>query len=595
MPDAKETILHGIAASPGIAIGEALVVSSFYSSLFEPECKHVSADRVEDEVEKFHRGLDVARMDLKAMQRRIQRELDAKEASIFDAHLLVVDDRMLHSEVEQLIRAQSCGAAYAFYVTITRYIKALSAMSDDYIRERADDIKDVASRILSNLHNSRRPALDHLEGRRVLVASDLTPSATALLDRENVLAFAVGSGSQTSHTAILARSMKIPAVVGLKDVSIAVNSGESIIVDGYVGMVIIHPSDSTIELYRQKELQEDRLYRELVHESRLRPETVDGYCVQLAANVDNPGDIKIARRFGAAGIGLFRTEYLFINREDPPSEEEQFEVYRELLSGMGGQSATIRTIDVGGDKLQATLNSLNEPNPFLGLRGVRLCLRERPEVLRTQLRAMMRASVFGKLKIMFPMISSTLEVVELKEILAGVREELKQERIAFSDKVEVGIMIETPAAALLADSLAGMVDFFSIGTNDLIQYTIAVDRGNEKVAYLYNPTHPAVLELIHRTAEAANRNNIWVSVCGEMAGSPLYTPLLAGLGIHELSMSPYSLGQVRRVIRKMRMHEAEEVAMAAMRCTTSAAALELSVNYLRSIVPDVLDISSKGL
>lgn len=591
----KETILHGIAASPGIAIGEVLIVNSFYTSFREPDIKTVEPDNIENEIKAFERALDVTRAELRVMQKRIQAELDDKEASIFDAHLLIVDDRMILNEVEMLVKAEKWSAAYAFYSTINRYVKALAAMPDVYIRERADDIKDVASRILSNLHGNRQPILDNLGGKKVIVAHDLTPSATALLDRENVLGFAVGTGSQTSHTAILARSMKIPAIVGVKDISITLKTGDKVIIDGYVGNAIIHPTESTIRLYHQKETQEEKLYAELIHESRLRPETLDGFRIQLAANVDGIADVKSAKRFGTAGVGLFRTEYLFINKNKLPTENEQFEIYREMISSLNGHPVTIRTLDLGGDKLSETLNSLAEPNPFLGLRAVRLCLRERPDILRTQLRAMLRASVYGSLKILFPMITSTTEVTALIDILNEIKADLKKEKISFKDDVEIGIMIETPAAALIAEALAELVDFFSIGSNDLIQYTLAVDRGNERVAYLYLPTHPAVLGLIEKTVSAARRKNIWVSVCGEMAGVPQYTPLLVGLGVHELSMSPMSLGTIRRTIRKIKMHEAEDIAQRALKCTNAQDALDLSVNYLREIAPDVFDLSTKGL
>ncbi len=591
----KEMILHGIAASPGIAIGEVLIVNSFYTSFQEPDIKTADPEKLDEEIELFNKALDVTRKELQEMQKRIQKELDEKEASIFDAHLLIVDDQMILSEVELLVKTQNMSASYAFYSTINRYVNALSTMPDSYIRERADDIKDVASRILSNLHGTKRPILDNLGSPKIVIAHDLTPSATALLDRENVQAFAVGTGSQTSHTAILARSMKIPAVVGVKDISMQLKNGDRVIVDGYVGTTILNPTESTIKLYHQKASQEEKLYAELIHESRLRPETVDGFCIQLAANVDNIEDVKSAKRFGAAGVGLFRTEYLFINRTKVPTEDEQFEIYREMIASMNGHPVTIRTLDIGGDKLAETLIALAEPNPFLGLRAVRLCLRERPDLIRTQLRAMLRASVFGNLKILFPMITSTAEVESLLQIISELKAQLKREKIGFKDDIEVGIMIETPAAALMSEALAELVDFFSIGSNDLIQYTLAVDRSNEKVAYLYQPTHPAVLYLIHRTVVAARRKNIWVSVCGEMAGAPQYIPLLVGLGVHELSMSPISLGTIRRTIRKMKMHKAEEIAHRALNCTRASEALEQSQEYLKEVIPDILKLTTKGI
>ena len=594
MAEKKETILYGIPASPGVAIGEVMVVSTFYTSFREPERKSIVSGQAETEIRRLTTALDITRQELLNMQRRLQNELDAKEASIFDAHLLIVDDQMLRKEAEQLVAGQNYSSDYAFYITVSRYVNAIAAMNDDYLRERADDIRDVACRVLSNLQGARGPVLDNLPGRRIVIAKDLTPSATATLDRQNVMAFAVGSGSQTSHTAILARSMNIPAVVGIKDIWERLEDGDMVIIDGYSGSIILHPSETTVKFYQQKESKDEKLFTDLAHESRLRPETLDGYCIQLAANVDNLEDVRNAKRFGAAGIGLYRTEYLFLRRDILPDEEEQFKTYRAMLTEMGGQAVTIRTIDVGGDKLADTLTSLSEPNPFLGLRAVRLCLREKRALLRTQLRAMLRAGAYGNLKLLFPMISCADEVCELKVMLEEIKAELKKEGIPFASSYEIGVMIEIPAAAIIAETLAEMVDFFSIGSNDLIQYTLAVDRGNDKVAYLYQPTHPAVLNLIMKTVAAAKKKNIWVGLCGEMAGNPVYLPLLLGMGIHELSMTPVALGAVRRVVRRLKMHEAEEVVHKAINSSTARDALKVCQDLIEQIDPDIFDLQGKN-
>jgi len=590
-----ESILHGIPASPGIAIGEVMLVGSFQASFSEPANQSIAPALVEREIARFRHALDLTRVELNVMQKRLQQEIDVREAGIFDAHLLIVDDQMLYREVVQNITTQYQSAEYAFFKTLNRYVNAIGMMNDDYIRQRTDDLKDVGCRILSHLGSGTRHQLEHLTGKRIIAAHDLTPSATVQIDRENVLAFAVETGSQTSHTAILARSMKIPAVVGIHDLCKILTDTATIIVDGYVGSVIINPSETTIQLYQEKENVEAKLYADLLTESRLRPETRDGFCVQLAANVDSMDELRTARKFGAAGIGLFRTEYLFVHREHLPTEEEQFNTYRDIISGMNGQPVTIRTIDAGGDKLGDTIAALAEPNPFLGLRAIRLCLQEQPQLLHTQLRAMLRASTAGHLKIMFPMIACSEEVIKLKEMVEDVKQELSREKIAFDKKVEVGIMIETPAAALQAETLAELVDFFSIGSNDLIQYTLAADRSNDKVAYLYQPTHPAVLELIKRTADAGRSHNVWVSMCGEMAGNPLYLPLLLGLGLNELSMSPVSLGNVRRTIRNLTMREAELAAQDALGSKNAAEALDCCRKVLQSCAPDVLNLTTKGL
>ncbi|MDD3119765.1 MAG: phosphoenolpyruvate--protein phosphotransferase, partial [Victivallales bacterium] len=410
-----------------------------------------------------------------------------------------------------------------------------------------------------------------------------------------VMGFAVGTGSQTSHTAILARSMKIPAIFGVKNIHAQLADGDLVVIDGYTGTIVLHPTESTVAFYRRKEEQDQKRFSELTHESRLRPETLDGYSIQLAANIDGPDDIDKAKQFGAAGIGLYRTEYLFLRREVLPDEEEQFAVYRDMLSGMDGRPVIIRTIDVGGDKLRDTLTALAEPNPFLGLRAVRLCLRERRDLLRTQLRALLRAGVYGNLKILFPMICCTEEVEELKHILTEIRQELKGEGIPFSDHYEIGIMIEIPAAAIVAGTLAEMVDFFSIGSNDLIQYTLAVDRSNDKVAYLYQPAHPAVLNLIMMTVTAAKKKNIWVSLCGEMAADPLYLPLLLGLGIHELSMTPVALGAVRRVIRRLHMHEAQEVARLALESHNATEVLNACRELVIKADPEIFRLEQQSI
>jgi len=591
----NESILHGIPASPGIAIGEVMLVGSFQASFTEPDNQTIAPALAEREVARFRHALDLTRVELHLMQKRLQQELDAREAGIFDAHLLIVDDQMLYREVVQAISTQYQAAEYAFYKVLNRYVNAIGTMSDDYIRQRTDDLKDVGSRVLSHLGGVNRHLLEHLPGKRIIVAHDLTPSATVQIDRNNVLGFAVETGSQTSHTAILARSMKIPAVVGIHDLCAQSADGGTIIIDGYVGAVIINPTATTIDLYRQKENSEEKLYADLLTESRLRPETRDGFCIQLAANVDSLEELHTARKFGAAGIGLFRTEYLFVHRDHLPTEEEQYNTYREMLGNMNGQPVTIRTIDAGGDKLGDTIAAMSEPNPFLGLRAIRLCLREHPELLHTQLRALLRASPAGRLKIMFPMISCVEEVVRLREMVETVKGELSQENRTFDKKVEVGIMIETPAAALQADTLAELVDFFSIGSNDLIQYTLAADRSNDKVAYLYQPTHPAVIELILRTADAGRAHNVWVSLCGEMAANPLYLPLLLGVGLNELSMSASALGNVRRAIRQLAMHDAEATVKAALAAKSAEDALECCREVLRRNVPEILDLATKGI
>ncbi len=591
----KEIVFHGIAASPGIAIGQVLLLAGHHGEYdHAQEDRQLNPDELNLEIERFKKALDKTRNDIIELQKRVQSSLEEREASIFDAHLLIVDDQMLMMEVTEFIRKKGKTAEAAFTQTIQRYISAISAMQDQYLKERADDVKDVASRIVSNLRGLERPVLDHLPGQRVIISRDLTPSDTALLDRENVQAFAIETGSRTSHTAILARSMKIPAVVGMQHIVERLHNGDLIIVDGFIGLVIVNPKQETLELYALKESKKEKFYADLLKESRLRPETLDGYCVQLAANIESIDDIEDAKRYGAAGVGLFRTEFLFINEIELPSEEKQFQIYKKAAEAMQGQPVVIRTLDLGGDKLTAAQAAFHEPNPFLGLRAVRLCL-DRPEIIRPQIRAILRAGAFGQVRMMFPMVTCADELDRLYRIVDEVKADLKSSKTPFDEYMEIGIMVEIPSAALAAETLAKKVDFFSIGTNDLVQYTMAVDRGNEKVAYLYQPSHPAILELIKRTVDAAKENSIWVSVCGEMAGDPKFAPLLVGLGVHELSMSPIALGPLRRIVRRLKMHDAETLVAEALKCEVAEKPLELSETLLYRVAPDIVNLAIKGV
>ncbi len=596
MSEAKEKIYHGIGASPGIAIGKVLLIKEHSTSYVKPEDTTITPEQVDAEIEKFDRALNRTRNELEDLQKRVLNKLQSHEASIFDAHLLIVDDQMLQSEVHDSIRNQLISADCAFFKIMERYVTAISVMKDDYIKERVADIKDVASRVLANLRETNRPALDYLEDMRIIIAHDLTPSDTVLLDRQKVQAFAIESGSNTSHTAILARSMQIPSVVNIQgNIVDKLENDDNIIVDGFIGTVIVHPSEKTRKAYQLKAKEEGRFYIDLIRESRLRPETLDGFTVQLASNIETLADIQTAKKFGTSGVGLFRTEYMYMGNKELPTEEAQVETFKNLIKEMNGEPVIVRTLDIGGDKYCENLSLRKEANPFLGLRAIRLCLHECQDVFRTQLRALLRAGAIGNLKIMLPMISCVQEVLQVKKIIENLKKELSKEGLPFNRNIEVGIMIETPAAALMAEHFAKHVDFFSIGTNDLIQYTIAIDRDNERVSYLYEPTNPAILYLIKNVVEAAKKNRIWVSVCGQMAGSPQYVPLLLGMGVHELSMVPMSLGAIRRIIRKLNMHEAEVAAEKALKCSKAQDALNISLELLKKIEPEITDLAFRGL
>lgn len=581
----KEILFHGIPASPGIAIAPVRLIDPDAGSAPVSEKRtQITQDQVDQEIDLFSQAVASARDEIRSLRDSLQGE----EAQIFDAHLLIASDRMLANEVTAMIRKRLFPAERAFTEVIDRYVETISNMPDKYFRERATDIRDVAKRIgkfLSGMSAGETAAPAPTEPE-VIIARDLTPSDTATLDRTKVLGFAIETGSTTSHTAIVARSMKLPAVVGMQRLFNRLENGDRVIIDGYLGMVVINPEPETIAFYEEKIARQNQLLEELQKESSMTAETLDGYQIHLAANVEGVDGLDEVIRSGAAGIGLFRTEYLFMNKSVLPDEETQFKTYRLLAERMQGQPVIIRTLDVGGDKISALLTEQSEPNPFLGLRAIRLSM-SHPELMRTQMRAILRAARFGNIKILFPMISSVGELDSLLAMLEDVKEALKAEQIPYSPQVEIGVMIEVPAAALIADQLAEKVDFFSIGSNDLVQYTLAVDRTNEKVAHLYNPMHPAVIELIARAAKAARDHHIWIGCCGELAGYTQFTPLLVGLGIQEFSMSCASLAPVRRVIRRLSRIEAEKLVEQIRSVADPQKAMELCQEFLVRIAPDV--------
>jgi phosphotransferase system enzyme I (PtsI) len=465
----------------------------------------------------------------------------------------------------------------------------LSAIEDDYLRERAADMRDVTTRVLNNLLGLEEEAdLRQLKEPCIIISHDLTPSNTAQFDKRNVLGFATDVGSKTSHTAIMARSLRIPAVVGLKDVSGQVESGQYVLLDGLNGVLILNPTDQTLYEYGQIILRQATLQqrlRDLLSEPAV---TLDGHRVLLNANIEQAADAEQVKANGADGVGLFRTEYLFLNREHLPGEEQQYQSYREAAAALKPLPVVIRTLDLGGDKFLAHMQMPTELNPFLGWRAIRISLQER-DIFRAQLRAILRASAEGNLKMMYPMISGLEELKQANALLEEYKAELRQEKIPFDENLEVGAMIETPSAAMVADSLAKHVKFFSIGTNDLIQYSLAVDRMNEKIAHLYEPTHPAIVRLIRITVDAAHKRGVRVSVCGEMAGDPVLTPLLLGLGVDELSAAPSLVPPVKFVIRRLKLSEARELAAFALECESAAEILARCQELTWAIAPGLFE------
>ncbi len=560
-PKGDGRMFKGIAASPGIEIGQVFLFKQQQPAL---RMCSISPDEVEQEQARFHGAIAAARQQLEGIISKTEAELGQDKADIFRAHLLILEDAMLLNEVDEKIRSQLLNAENALSQVVEKFVAAFENMEDEYIKARAADIRDVGDRVIRNLLGVRHWSLAGIAGEVIVVARDLTPSDTAQLDRKMVKAFVTDVGSRTSHTAIMARSLGIPAVVGLGEFSDLAADGDTIIVDGNDGLVILNPDAPALDHYRQ--LQQE--YRCYVDELRqLRDCACETRCktrrVEIAANIGKPGDCAGALENGAEGIGLYRTEFFYMDRPELPGEQEQFEAYRAVAQTMKPRPVIIRTLDIGGDKKLPYLEIPEEVNPFLGWRAIRLCL-DRRDIFKTQLRAILRASHYGLLRIMYPMISSVEEVRQANCVLAQAREELEQEGLPYDRDMQVGIMVEIPSAAVIADLLAREVDFFSIGTNDLIQYTLAVDRMNERIAHLYEPLHSAVLRLIKNVIDASHQAGKWTGMCGEMAGDAVAAPILLGMGLDEFSMSPGSIPRVKKVIGALSYQEARQIAERAL-------------------------------
>ncbi len=579
----NEFILKGIPAAPGITIGKAYPL---YDEEIRIPRKKIRENLVQNEIIRFKKALARTRSEILVIHERIAKEMGMEKARIFGAHLMVLEDEVLISEVIAKLKKDRLVVEYIFWKVLEKYIKVLSKSDDEYLRERVSDITDVGRRILKNLLGSKHRSLGELKEKAVVVAYDLSPSDTAVMHRGNVIAFATDIGGRTSHTAIMAKSLEIPAVVGLETVTSSVRDGSVIIVDGNRGMTIINPSRQTIKKYQLEKKRFERFEKHLLKLKDLPAETLDGKEIELAANIELPTDVPSVLAHGAKGIGLYRTEYMYMNRKDLPSEDEQFKAYKGAALSISPHSIVVRTLDLGGDKFLSQFEVPHEMNPFLGWRAIRFCL-AKPDIFKTQLRAILRASHYGKLKIMYPMISGVEELRQANAILKEVKEELKKKSVPFDKAIEVGAMIEVPSAALTSDVLAKEVKFFSIGTNDLIQYALAVDRVNEKIAYLYEPAHPAVLRLIKTVVDNGHRENIWVGMCGEMAGDVTLTMILLGLGLDELSTSPIIVPEVKRIIRAIKYEDARKVAEEALSLSTGKEVEALAKAKLKEAIPHI--------
>lgn len=581
-----ERQFRGVPVSEGICRGPVVLLGGALEMARRVE---VPEARLSQEVGRLEAALVTTREQIHQVQRRVVVEMGAKEGGIFDAHLLLLEDRMVIDEVIRFILDERVTAEFAFDTVTRRYMDALGKVEDAYLRERASDLRDVAARVLQNL-TGRAQTVD-LRGLKepcIIVAHDLSPSVTAQLDKRVVLGFATDIGGRTSHTAIMARSLGIPAVVGLGQITRELTTGDECLLDGFHGLVISRPSAASLAAYGQFAQKRATIQEKLREVIRLPAVTRDGHRVTLSANIEHASDSAAVTASGADGVGLFRTEYLFIERKTLPTEEEQFQAYSAVAAALKPRPVVIRTLDLGGDKFLTDLEVSPEINPFLGWRAIRFCLQQQ-DIFRAQLRAILRAGVEGNVRMMYPMLSGLEELRQATELLDRCKTELRAEGLPFDAHMETGAMIETPSAALVADALAKRLAFFSIGTNDLIQYTLAADRTNERVAHLYDPTHPAILRLIKMTVDAAHARGLWVSLCGEIAGEPALVPLLLGLGVDELSVAASVVPQVKYLVRRVSMQEARELAEFGLQHESSAEILTRCQELARRAAPELFE------
>jgi len=572
--------LKGIAAAGGISIGPAYKLGKEEFSVL---ATRIAWDDIPAQIQLFEEALIKTRREIIELQKRISGEMGQEEAQIFDAHLLVLEDRMLIEEVISRLKKEQLNVAYIFSEVLKKYISVFSKIEDEYLKERTSDINDVGKRILRNLLGKEKRGLGELKEKAVIVAHDLSPSDTAAMHKKNVAGFVTDIGGKTSHTAIMAKSLEIPAVVGVEGATLKIKPGDILIVDGSLGLVIVDPDEATLKEYQEELVKLKGIAERFLSVKDLPAVTPDGRTIEISANIEFPDEVPSAKLHGCQGIGLYRTEFFYMNRKDSPTEEEHYQAYKYVAEEMSPHPVVIRTLDLGGDKFLSQFNVPNEMQPFLGWRAIRFCL-ARPDIFKLQLRAILRASVHGNLRLMYPMISGIEELRQANAFFREAKDELKQKGLAYNDSMEVGVMIEVPSAAMTADILAKEVNFFSIGTNDLIQYSLAVDRGNEKVAYLYEPAHPAVLRLIRNVIDAAHLANIKVAMCGEMAGEPSLALILLGLGLDEFSMPPQMIPELKFIIRAVGFKTAQEIAGQAFGFVTGSEVEKFAQDKLAEIL-----------
>lgn len=572
--------LKGIAAASGIAIGPAYKIGK---EDYAVPRQQITEQDIPIQIQLFEEALIKTRREIIDLQKRIASDMGKDEAEIFDAHLLVLEDRMLIEEVISRLKKEQLSVAFIFSEVLKKYVEVFSKIEDEYLKERTADINDVGKRVLRNLLGREHKGWEQIKEKVVVVAHDLSPSDTAAMHKQNVCAFVTDIGGKTSHTAIMAKALEIPAVVGIEGVTARIKTGDILIVDGTGGVLIIAPDEETLRSYQEEEVKLRGVAERFLAVKDLPAVTIDGKAVEVSGNIEFPEEVPSVKLHGGQGIGLYRTEFFYMNRKDAPTEEEHFQAYKYVAETMNPHSVIIRTLDLGGDKFLSQFEMPHEIQPFLGWRAIRFCL-ARPDVFKVQLRAILRASVHGNLKLMYPMISGLEEIRQANAILNETKEELLRENIPFNKDIAVGAMIEVPSAALTADLLAEEASFFSIGTNDLIQYSLAVDRANEKVAYLYEPAHPAVLRMVRNVIDSAHASGTWVGMCGEMAGEPSLALILLGLGLDEFSVPPQVIPEIKYIIRSVSLKQARSIALEALKLSTGKQVEEFAQSKLREIV-----------
>ena len=582
--------LKGIAVSPGITIGKSRFIDRSRAKILYQYL--INDEQVNGEAERFKEALNLTKEQIITLKNSMPDQIK-KHAFILDAHVMILDDSMLSDSTVSTILNEKINAEWALKRSTQNIRQLFDQIDDEYIRERIKDVEDVAERILRNLAGKEQESLFEINEPVIIVAHDLSPVDTSAININKVRGFITDVGGRTSHTAIMAQSLKIPAVVGLESASYQIQDGTFLIVDGNAGEVIIDPDDDTIKLYQERQLQHQRYESNILQVSHLPAETVDGHRIAIKANIEFLGEVDVAKDHGAEGIGLYRTEFLYLRSNGIPDEEELFADYKEVAETIAPYPVTIRTLDLGGDKFSSDLGLTTEMNPALGLRAIRFCLRE-PKIFMGQLRAILRASIFDNIRMMFPMISGLQEILAAKKIMKEVMDELDKEGVKYNRDIKVGVMIEVPSAVTIADLLAKHVDFFSIGSNDLIQYTLAIDRVNEYVAYMYQPFHPAILRMIKHVVEVANNAGIRVGLCGQMAGDPLCTLILLGLGVNEISMNAGGIPVIKKIVRSVSMKEARATLEEILKLDTAEKVREHILKKMKPLIPDLDEMTVYG-